>query len=104
MQNFDFVANSARVVFGSETLSRLPDEIERLNVHSPLLLCTPRQTSQVEKLKSILGKRYAGTFSEARMHTPVHVTEKALAYAKECGADSVRRGASPLHIPCSELK
>jgi len=89
MDTFEYNANPARVIFGSGTLQKLPEEITRLNLSSPLLLCTPGQISQAEKLKSILNGQISGIFSEATMHTPTHVTEKALSYAKDTNADSV---------------
>ena len=41
------------------------------------------------ELASELGVQAAGIFSKAMMHTPVDVTEEALAHAMSVGADSV---------------
>ena len=41
MESFVYSANPARVLFGSGTLQKLPEEVERLNLSAPLLLCTP---------------------------------------------------------------
>jgi alcohol dehydrogenase class IV len=89
MDSFEYSPNPGRVVFGSGTLQKLPEEISRLNLSAPLLLSTPQQTGQVEALKNVLNGKIAGIFSNATMHTPTDVTEKALQYAKEQGADSV---------------
>jgi alcohol dehydrogenase class IV len=89
MEAFEYNANPGRVVFGSGSLERLPDEIRRLNLSAPLLLSTPQQISQAERLKTILDSKIAGLFTEATMHTPTDVTEKALEYAKAQKADSV---------------
>ena len=89
MQSFEFNANPARVVFGTGTINKLPEELARLNVSKPLLLSTPQQIEHVERLSNVLGGKTAGTFSEATMHTPLPVTEKALAFAKAQGADSI---------------
>lgn len=89
MEAFEYNANPARVVFGSGTIKQLPDEIARLNLSSPLLLSTPQQVQQADDLKTLLKGKVAGIFTEATMHTPTHVTEKALDYAKEHNADSV---------------
>jgi alcohol dehydrogenase class IV len=89
MDSFEYSPNPGRVVFGSGTLRKLPEEVSRLNLSAPLLLSTPQQTSQVEYLKKVLNGKIAGIFSNATMHTPTDVTEKALQYAKEQGADSV---------------
>ncbi|KAH7048338.1 putative maleylacetate reductase [Macrophomina phaseolina] len=92
MEAFEYNANPGRVVFGSGTLSKLPAELSRLNVSAPLLLSTPQQVSQAESLRDLLASsdvRAAGLFSDATMHTPTHITEKALTFARDSKADSV---------------
>lgn len=89
MDSFEYNANPARVIFGSGTLQKLPDEIARLNLSAPLVLSTPQQVKQAEEVKNVLKGKVAGVFTEAIMHTPVHITEKALEYAKAQGADLV---------------
>ena len=89
MQSFEYSSNPGRVIFGSGSLHKLPDEVARLNLKAPLLLSTPQQIEQAESLKAILNGKVAGVFTEATMHTPSHVTDKALEYAKEQKADSV---------------
>ncbi|KAE8354890.1 hypothetical protein BDV28DRAFT_155869 [Aspergillus coremiiformis] len=89
MDTFEYNVNPSRVIFGSGTLQKLPDEISRLNLKAPLVLSTPRQVSQAEKVKDVLKGQIAGIFSEATMHTPTHITEKALEYAKGQNADLV---------------
>jgi len=92
MQPFEYTANPGRVVFGSGSIKKLPEEIKRLDKFKPLLLSTPQQEEQVRALEPILKDASitpAGLFSEATMHTPTHITDKALKYTKECGADCV---------------
>lgn len=89
MDAFEYNANPGRVVFGSGTLQKLPDEISRLNLKAPLVLSTPQQVSQAEMVKDVLKGKVAGIFNEATMHTPTHITEKALEYAKSQNADLV---------------
>ncbi|KAJ5646427.1 hypothetical protein N7490_002799 [Penicillium lividum] len=89
MDSFEYNPNPGRVVFGSGTLQRLPEEIARLQVKSPLVLSTPHQIEHAEKVKEVLKGQVAGIFSEATMHTPTHVTDKALEYAKAQSADAV---------------
>jgi alcohol dehydrogenase class IV len=92
MQPFEYNANPGRVVFGSGSIRKLPDEVKRLNKSKPLLLSTPQQADQVKALQPILENasiRPAGLFSEATMHTPTDVTDKALQYTKDVGADVV---------------
>ena len=89
MDPFEYNSNPGRVIFGSGTLQKLPDEIARLNLSSPLLLSTPQQVEQAESVKSILHGKVAGIFTEATMHTPAQITDKALEYVKSQKADSV---------------
>lgn len=86
MEPFEYNVNPGRVVFGSGSLKKLPDELTRLNLSSPLLLSGPHQVEQAEKLSSVLNGKVAGIFSEATMHTPIHVTDKALeCKSAQCG-------------------
>ncbi|KUJ13348.1 Dehydroquinate synthase-like protein [Mollisia scopiformis] len=89
MESFEYNAAPARVIFGSGTLSKLADEVERQKLSAPLLLSTPQQVDQVTDLKDRLNGKIAGIFTEATMHTPLEITEKALDYAKSTNADSV---------------
>ncbi|KAF2085141.1 Dehydroquinate synthase-like protein [Saccharata proteae CBS 121410] len=89
MNAFEYNANPGRVIFGAGSLSKLPAEISRLNLSAPLLLSTARQTEKAKKIETALNGKIAGIFSEAVMHTPTHVTDKAVAYAKAQNADSV---------------
>ncbi|KAJ5748675.1 uncharacterized protein N7511_010371 [Penicillium nucicola] len=87
--DFEYNPNRGRVVFGSGTLQKLPDEVARLQVKNPLVLSTPHQLDQAGMVKDVLKGQVAGIFSEATMHTPTNITDKALEYAKAQGADSV---------------
>ncbi|KAI1769368.1 putative maleylacetate reductase [Hypoxylon sp. FL1150] len=89
MDSFEYNSSPARVVFGSGTIKKVPDELARAKVSKPFLLSTPQQVSHIELLKNVLGDVVAGIFTEATMHTPVEVTEKALEQLKASGADSV---------------
>lgn len=89
MDEFEYNANPGRVIFGSGTIQKLPAELERQKLAKPLLLSTPEQAGQADDLHRLLGGKVAGVFSEATMHTPTHVTDKALAYAQAQGADCV---------------
>jgi alcohol dehydrogenase class IV len=87
MQPFVYEALPSRVIFGTGTLARLGEEIERLGLHRVLVLSTPPQRHDAEQLAASLGKRAAGIFAEAAMHTPVAVTERAMARVAELGVD-----------------
>ena len=87
MDAFVYNANPGRVIFGAGTLSRLPAEVERLGLTRVLVLATPVQESSARDLSRQIGARSAGVFSDARMHTPVEVTERALAVVTELECD-----------------
>lgn len=89
MESFTYQSNPARVIFGSGTIKAVPDELARLNLTRPFLLCTPQQVAQVDDLSKVIGSAVVGKFTEATMHTPVDVTEKAVAQVKSSGADCV---------------
>lgn len=89
MQGFVYEALPARVVFGHGTFRQLPDEVARLGLERALVLATPQQAQEAERIAATLGGRSVGTFAEATMHTPVEVTERAMQMVATRGADGV---------------
>ncbi|KAI0898947.1 putative maleylacetate reductase [Annulohypoxylon nitens] len=89
MDSFEYNASPTRVVFGSGTIKKVPEELIRAQVSKPFLLSTPQQVSHIELLKNVLGDVVSGIFTEATMHTPVDVTERALDQVRSSGADSI---------------
>jgi len=87
MQSFVYNALPSRVIFGSGTISRLKSEIEQAGCNRALLLSTPEQAETLAPIAASLGSLAAGTFTQAAMHTPTDVTERALNKVQECGAD-----------------
>jgi len=92
MESFEYNVNASRVIFGSGSINKLPLEITKVNCSAPLLLLTPRQSTQSDKFKTILASgsiRLAGVFPNATMHTPTHITEQAVRMLKDTSADCV---------------
>ncbi len=89
LENFVFDGLPMRVVFGEGTLSELPAEMDRLGPKRVLVLCTPEQRDQASMVSERLGSRAVGIFDQATMHTPVSVTETALAVVRERDVDGV---------------
>lgn len=85
----EFVATSAavRVRFGPGVRHEVGSELERLDAKRALILATPQQADTALDFAETLGQRAAGVFSRAAMHTPVAVSQEAVAYAKEIDAD-----------------
>jgi alcohol dehydrogenase class IV len=74
-------------VFGSGTLAALPAELARLGVHRALILSTAGRADLARTVETLIPGEVAARFAGARMHTPVEVTEQALALAHQHGAD-----------------
>ncbi|PTX02344.1 maleylacetate reductase [Pararhodobacter aggregans] len=89
MDSFVFPGMTTRVVFGSGTLAQAGDELDRLGQGKALVLSTPHQEADAQKLAEALGGRAVGVFAGAAMHTPVEVTEKAIAAFEKSGAGAV---------------
>lgn len=73
----------AHVVFGRGTLSHLPEEAARLMIRRALVISTPGQCGLAERAADVLGDGKAQVFAGAVMHTPVAVTEDALARVRD---------------------
>jgi alcohol dehydrogenase class IV len=87
MHSFVYNALPARVIFGSGTISKLKSEIERAGCKRAFLLSTPEQADSLDRIAASLGPLAAGSFTQAAMHTPTAVTERAVRHALDCGAD-----------------
>ncbi|KAM0812522.1 putative Maleylacetate reductase [Seiridium cardinale] len=90
MSTFEYIGAPYRVVFGTGTLQKqLLPLLEKLKVKAVAILSTPEQVSLAETTKGIVGAGVACIFSEATMHTPTHVTEKALEAIRASKADGI---------------
>lgn len=89
MRTFEQQSGAERIVFGAGTMARVGEELSRLGGRRALVLSTPEQQDLADRIVEQLAGAAAGTFAEAAMHTPVTVTQKALARAQELDADSV---------------
>ena len=85
--NFTYTGLPARVIFGKGSLQQLEAEIDRLGSRRALILSTPEQRSQAERIADILGSRAAGIFDKAVMHVPIETAREARAVAEKLGAD-----------------
>lgn len=87
MREFVFIGLPARVIFGVGALDHLGREVEALAANRALVLCTPEQRVQAEKVASLLGERCAGIYDQAVMHVPIESARAAREEAKRLGAD-----------------
>jgi maleylacetate reductase len=84
---FVYHALPSRVVFGSGTVVQLADEGRALDLARILVLSTPEQAEFARLAERHLGRLAVGVFDGAAMHTPVAVTESALAIARSHNVD-----------------
>ncbi len=89
MQPFVYSSLPQTVRFGHGTLAGLGAELARLGIARALLLTTPEQSALAAQAMAAADGRIAGHFHGAAMHTPVTVTEAALAMLKDVQADGL---------------
>jgi len=89
MRGFVYEGQPARVVFGHGTFRQLPDEVAALGLERALVLATPQQAQEAERIAATLGGRSVGVFSGAAMHTPVEVTARAMEVVAARNVDGV---------------
>lgn len=89
MENFTYDSLPGRVIFGEGKIKEAGPELERLGVARALVLSTPEQAEDAQKLANALGDRAAGLFSGAAMHTPIEVTAMALREVEALGVDGI---------------
>jgi alcohol dehydrogenase class IV len=75
---FTYQGAPARVVFGSGTLAKVTEEAERLNIKRALVLSTPEQKSDADRVAGLLRDSARAVFARARMHTPTDITAEAM--------------------------
>jgi len=86
---FVYEARPQRVIFGPGRLADAPEALRAIGGSRALVLATPEQHDAGANVRKILGKLAVGQFFKAAMHTPVEVTEEALAFYEEHDADCV---------------
>jgi maleylacetate reductase len=87
MLSFVYQSLPSRIVFAAGGLLKLGEEMERLGARRALVLSTPPQRADAQRVAAILGERHAGVFSEAVMHVPIEKARAAVAEAKRVNAD-----------------
>jgi alcohol dehydrogenase class IV len=89
MQSFVYKTLPQRVVFNAGARHQIGAELTRLGIAHALVLTTPRRAELGQSLLQDFGNTRATAFAEARMHTPVDVTEAGMQVLAECGADGI---------------
>ena len=86
-QATDKTGSNVRVVFGAAIRKSIAAETRRLGASRALILSTPQQSDAALEMAELLGPLAIGVFCQAEMHTPVHVTDAAMAHVAETKAD-----------------
>lgn len=84
---FESRSAAVRVRFGAGSRAHLAEEIRALGCARALVLSTPPQADTAFTFAETIGDLAAGVFSRAAMHTPLFVTQEALAHVAEVEAD-----------------
>jgi len=87
LKNFVYHGQAGRVVFGQGALQHLGREIELMGAKRALVLSTPEQADQAQRIADLLGPRAAGIFPRAVMHVPIETAREARELAHKLGAD-----------------
>jgi maleylacetate reductase len=87
LNQFVFEARIPRVVFGIDSLGSVEAEVARLGCVKALVLSTPYQQREGERVVKLLGQRAAGLYAQAEMHVPIELARAARTYAADRGAD-----------------
>ncbi|MGR8920959.1 MAG: maleylacetate reductase [Gammaproteobacteria bacterium] len=88
MRQFEMRMLPWNVVFGAGSLASLPARLDELGLRRVLVLTTPQQAADGERVAALIGERAAGVFTEARMHVPAETAAAAAARARELGCDA----------------
>lgn len=89
VQPFIFTTSPARIVFGPGSSTTVAAEMQSAGVTTALILSTPQQADLANDIAQRLGAHAAGIYTNATMHTPVSVTDDAMAAYTQSGADCV---------------
>ena len=87
MHDFEFQALPWNVIFGVGALRRLPAELGKLGLSRALVLSTPEQVADAQKVADLLADQAVGTFTEAVMHVPVEMVQQARERVQALNAD-----------------
>jgi maleylacetate reductase len=89
MWNFVHRTRQQRVVFGSGTRQRIAEEATLASITRAMVVSTAGRAERANELAELLGDRCQLQFPRARMHTPVVITNEAVALAAEREIDGI---------------
>ena len=87
MLNFNYQALPWNIVFGAGSLQQLPEQLDKLGYGRAVVLVTPQQVAQGQKIMDLLGDRAVSLFDQAVMHVPATTVEQAIEEVQRVNAD-----------------
>jgi maleylacetate reductase len=83
-------APAQRVIFGADSLTRVGEEVERLDLQRVLVVATPGGGGRLgARVVALLGTRAAGLHAEAVIHVPRAIVEAGLSAARDRNTDGL---------------
>ncbi len=89
MRAFVYQGLPSRVIFGSGVIAEAPVAAAELGCRRVMVLATRSQEAGAEALMQMLGEAGAAVFPRAAMHTPVEVTDRAMALVESARVDGL---------------
>ena len=89
VRNFVHRTAQQRVVFGGGTRRQIAEEARLAGITRAMVVSTEGQARRASELAELLGDCCQLRFSRARMHTPVPITDEAVALAAEHRIDGI---------------
>ena len=89
MHAFVHQGMASKVIFGSGVADQAPAAAAELGCRRVMVLATRSQEAGAERLMQQLGPAGAAVFARAAMHTPVEVTEAAMAIVASANVDGL---------------
>lgn len=89
MKPFVHEAPAARVVFGPESIDRLPAECETLGLSRVLIIAGGSAAAAGDRAARLLGPTVAGRLERIVQHVPKQLASEAVAVTKAAGADGL---------------
>lgn len=80
---------ASRVLLGAGARHSVPDELDGLGATRVLVVATGSARAAGDEVEAALGERAVARFDGAVVHTPVAVTQEAMAVVGEAAADAV---------------
>ncbi|HKS90866.1 MAG TPA: maleylacetate reductase [Tepidiformaceae bacterium] len=88
-REFLYCAEASRIVFGIGAIRHVQREVKLLGASRALVLSTPEQRTDAERIAQLLGDCAAGIFAKAVMHVPVETARLGSAEAQKHHADCI---------------